>query len=132
MKTVLAIFATPEMKDHFVRALDRNYTLYFCDATENTAVLKKIHADALVLELCLSDCTGFDILERNRQFLPPVVLALTTVASRPVMEEAAAAGVTCLIRLPCTGREVSSRLENMIKKDPSLSGGEGLSEDNSV
>lgn len=110
MKTVMAIVATQEMKEQLVRALGRDYGLYLCGSDEDGAALGKFQPDALIVELGLPCRTGLDILERCRELLPPVVLALTTRSSPPVMEEAAAAGVTCMIRTPCTGEEIAFRL----------------------
>ena len=111
MKTVMAIVSSQEIKEQLVRSLGRDYGLYLCGSDEDGAVLRRFKADALIVELELPGRTGLEILKRYRVVLPPVVLALTNLADAPSMEEAAAAGVTCMIRIPCTGAEIAYRLD---------------------
>ena len=112
MKTVMAIVATQEMKELLVRALGRDYGLFLCGTDEDGTAMRKFQPDALIVELELPGGTGLEILERYRGTLPPVVLVLTNLADSPTMEEAAAAGVTCMIRIPCTGAEIAFRMKN--------------------
>ena len=80
--------------------------------------------DSLILELNLPGCSGLDFLERNRISLPTVVIGLTTIITQYVADAAADAGVSALIRMPCTGKAIARLLDELkCKKDPSLSGG---------
>ena len=124
MKTVLAIVGSQEMEALLQRALRKKYALTVCRSVEEGADLLLYKPDALILELCLPGCDGLSFLQQNRSMLPPVVLALSVLVSRAVLEAASHAGVGGLILIPCTGNEVVRQLDALMrKKDPSLSGG---------
>jgi CheY-like chemotaxis protein len=130
MKTVLILTASEEMTQFLRRSLGTQYRL-ITGSSRNASLLLQSRPDALILELSQPGCTGLEVLEDCRPFLPPVVIGLSALTFPPVVEEAAAAGVTCMIRIPFTAREIAFRLKNS-KKIPSHAGGEGLSEGNSV
>ena len=117
MKTVLILAASKEMEQHLRKALGRQYRVIPVSLRDVEAFLC-LCPDALILELSLPGCTGLDVLECCRPVLPPVVMALSTLTTPSVMEEAAAAGVTCMVRIPFTAREAALRLELAIKKVP--------------
>lgn len=133
MKTVLAIVDPQTMPHLLLRSLTDHYALTVCTTAEEGAAALLRRPDALILDLFLPGCDTLKFLEDHAHALPPVVIGLSFVFSRSVVETTAQHGVDCLIRMPCTGREIARQLDNLLhKKDPSLSGGEGLSENCSV
>ena len=118
MRTILAIAASQDLQQLLQRVFGKTDALILCSCPEEAAAHLQREIDALIIELSLPDCIGLEFLESCHRWLPPVVLALTPVVSPSVMAEAAAAGVTCMIRLPCTAREIAARLETGIKKIP--------------
>ena len=128
MKTVLILTASEETEQFLRKALGSQYHI-LSGHTGNVGQLLLGKPDALVLELSLPGCTGLDILEENKKHLPPVVMALTVFLSSDVMEAAAQVGVTCMLRLPCTTREIASCLEKQAKKFPPVREGKDCQKD---
>jgi len=118
MKTVLAVVSSWEIANHLYTSLEDTSFSCLCTTWQKAASFLPAQPDVLILELCLPGCTGLDFLADNRDRLPPVVLALSTFTSRNVMEEAAAAGVTGMLRIPFPRREILRRLEEACKKIP--------------
>ena len=124
MQHILIIAETPEMEAFLVQVLGDAYALTSCCTPEEGAVLLGRKPDGLVLSLSLRGGDGLTWLRDNAPFLPPAVLGLTAFLTPSLIRAVAQLGVGCLIRVPCTGREIASRLAELLgKKDPSLSGG---------
>ena len=124
MKTVLAIVDSQTMPHLLLRSLRDHYELTVCTTAEEGAAALMRRPDALILDLFLTGCDTLKFLEDHAHDLPTVVICLTYVLSRSVVEATAQQDVDCLIRMPCTGREIARQLDNLLhKKDPSLSGG---------
>lgn len=122
MKTVLAIVEAQEMGQLLRHGLGRRYNLTVCRTADEGAILLQQKPDALILDLHIPG--SLSLLEHPTTSLPPVVIAMTAVCTRPVLLKAAQLGVDCLIRIPCTGTQIAHHLEMLLcKKDPSLSGG---------
>lgn len=122
MKTVLAIVESQEMGQLLRHALGSRYNLTVCSTADEGTVLLQQKPDALILDLHIPG--GLSLLDYHATSLLPVVIAMTTVCTHPILLKAAQLGVDCMIRIPCTGAQIAHHLEMLLnKKDPSLSGG---------
>lgn len=81
-------------------------------------MLEKYRPDALILDLTLSVIDGLTVL-RKTSFRPHTILALTTLASQPVLDAAAQAGVQDVVLLPCAFQHLMKHLNALIEKAPS-------------
>lgn len=122
MKTVLAIVESREIGQFLQRALGMKYNLTICSTVEAGTLLLQQKPDALILDLHTPD--GLSLLEHHTTSLPPAVIAISSVCSRPVLQTVSQLGIDQLLRIPCTGAQITHHLDALPgKKDPSLSGG---------
>lgn len=133
MKTIFAIVHSQTIRQLLLRHLGSRYSLQLCSCLEEAAQLLQESPDGLILELFLPGGGTLEFLEDRAFCLPPAVMGLSYLADRSVLDTFSTLGVHSLIRLPATGPHIARQLELLLdKKDPSLSGGEGLSENCSV
>lgn len=117
MKLLIAI-RSEILTKRLVSALSQ-YEVHTCNnGTEALAMLEAHHPDVLIIDLCLPVMDGLTVLEKTN-FLPPAVLALTTLASQPVLDAAAQAGVQDVVLLPCAFQHLMKHLNALIEKAPS-------------
>ena len=95
------------------------YDVTVChDGAAALAQIDGLRPEVLVIDLSLPVVDGLTVI-RNCRCKPPVILALTTLATKDVLDAAADAGVQEMIMLPCRSSYVLSRLEALTQKVPS-------------
>lgn len=82
-------------------------------------MLEALRPDVLILDLCLPVKNGLSVLRETR-YKPPVILALTTLWTDQVIEDALDAGVQDMILKPCAMCHIVEHLEQLVKRAPSL------------
>lgn len=101
MRNVLIACHEDSIVDLLAKHL-RDCEVHICetgiDTLEQTELLKP---DLLLIHLSLPKTNGLTVL-RNLRHRPPVIFALTDLASEPVIEAAANAGVREMVLLPCS------------------------------
>lgn len=75
--------------------------------------LNALRPDVLIIDLCLLGLDGLTVLKET-EFLPSAVLALTTLASQPVLNAAAAAGAQDAVLLPCAFDHLMKHLKKVL------------------
>ena len=98
------------------------YKVYSCHTgVDALALLESLRPDIFIVELSLPVISGLTVLQESR-YKPPVILALTNLATENVLQTAVNAGVQDMILLPCTFRHIIVRLEKLIQKIPTPEG----------
>ena len=114
MKTMLIAAGAEIITDILSQVFQSKYCVYTCSRGDDALqMLQELKPDILIINLSLSNMTGLEVLQRT-QYTPPVILALTYYVSGQIVEEAQAAGVGALIRLPCTLDCIKRNIEKMI------------------
>lgn len=81
-------------------------------------MIDNMRPDMLILDLFLPGMDGLAVL-KQANYKPPSVIALTSITTNSILEEAYAAGVTELIAVPCTIVLIVDRLRSCLQKIPS-------------
>ena len=114
MKTMLIAAGSEIITNILSQAFQSKYRVCTCSRCDDALqMLQELKPDILIINLSLSNMTGLEVLQRT-QYAPPVILALTYYVSDQIIEEAQAAGVGALIRLPCTMDCIKRNIEKMI------------------
>ena len=114
MKTMLIAAGSEIITDILSQVFQSKYCVYTCNRADDALqMLHELKPDILIINLSLSNMTGLEVLQQAK-YTPPVILALTYYVSNQIVEEAQAAGVGALIRLPCTMDCIKRNLEKMI------------------
>lgn len=112
MQTLLIATASEALARALRDALPQ-YRVEVCrTGAQALALLDSLRPEKLVIGLCLPDASGLDVLRMTR-YKPPYILALTELATDPVVLQAAQLGVVDMVRLPCSVRMVADRLAQM-------------------
>lgn len=111
MKTMLIAAGSETITEELARVFQNEYQVYTCSRGDDTLqILQELRPDALIINLSLKYITGLEVLQRT-VYTPPAILALTYYVSNRIVEEALAAGVGALIRLPCSIKCIISHLK---------------------
>lgn len=107
-----------ESSDTFARELDASlqdqWSLQICtDGYAAEDVLKHFTPDALLINLRLNEKDGLSVLEECFPILPPVILALTDLQSKYIVQTAESLGVGYMMQLPCQIEKIKARLADM-------------------
>ena len=114
MKTMLIAAGSEIITDILSQAFQSKYRVFTCSRGDDVLqMLQELKPDILIINLFLSNMTGLEVLQQAK-YTPPVILALTYFVSGQIVEEAQAAGVGALIRLPCTIDCIKKNIEKMI------------------
>lgn len=114
MKTMLIAAGSEIITDVLLRTFQSKYRVYICSQGKDALqTLQELKPDILIINLSLSNMTGLEVLQQA-QYKPSAILAITTYLSDQIVEEAQAAGVGALIRLPCTLDCIKRNIEKMI------------------
>lgn len=114
MKTMLIAAGSEIITDILSQAFQSKYRVYTCGSGDETLhLLQEVRPDILIINLSLSNMTGLEVLQQTK-YTPPAILAITNYLSDYIVEEAQAAGVGALIRLPCTIDCIVKNIEKMI------------------
>lgn len=93
--------------------LSSRYQISRCSSGEETlCILEREEPDILVINLALPHGDGLYVL-RNMVHRPPLILALTTVATDYILQATKDAGAEYVIMLPCTVKCVVKHLDEM-------------------
>ena len=102
--------------DVHLPVLSETNSLTFCHSAQEAAECLTPEFDGLVLDLFLPGTDGLTLLEQVRDRLPPVVLVLTRLITPYVLQAVESLCGGYLLRVPCSGREITHRLEDMYRK----------------
>lgn len=99
--------------------LAETYTLYDVHSCNNgpeaLALLETLRPDIFIVEFSLPVVSGLTVLQTT-PYKPPVILALTNLATEHVRWAAALAGVQELVLMPCSVQSILARLENLMQE----------------
>lgn len=120
MYKVLLILQSREMADALCRRWAGRYALLRAeDAGEGWALLAR-EPDAVVLDLFLAGEDGLSFLREIRRERRPVILALSELVSREVLEECRDLGVAQLLSKPCGGDAIAHCLDRLLENREKL------------
>lgn len=107
-----------ESSDTFARELEATlqdqWSLQICmDGYAAEDILKDLTPDALLINLRLNEKDGLSVLEECFPILPPVILALTDLQSKYIVQTAESLGVGYMMQLPCQTEKIKARLADM-------------------
>lgn len=92
------------------------YDLHVCHTgKEALTKTETLRPDILLLDLQLSDMTGFALLEQLR-CKPRIMFGFTVFADDMVLKKAAELGIQSLFLLPCSVRAVRQQLDALTEK----------------
>ena len=114
MRKILIATGSEIINECFAQRLRNEYNVQLClESDLIISTLERTHPEVLIINLRLPHITGLDIL-RQSAYKPQTVIALTPILSSTIVDEAQAAGVGALIRLPCSIDCVISHLNNLL------------------
>lgn len=114
MRKILIATGSEIINECFAKRLRSEYNVQLCfESNSIISTLERTHPDVLIINLRLPHITGLEVL-RQSTYKPPIVIALTPILSTTIVDEAQAAGVGALIRLPCSIDCVISHLNNLL------------------
>ena len=115
----LLIAVKSEMLTDLLASSLSMHDVHTCNAgTDALVMLETYCPDVLILDLTLPVMDGVTVLRRSC-YKPQVILALTNIASHPVLQAAAGAGVQDMILVPCTIKHILEHLNALIEKTSS-------------
>lgn len=95
---------------------ETDYELTQCRNARQAAELLSQPFDGLILDLFLPGTDGLTFLEDAKEHLPPVVLILTRLLTSYILQAVESLCGGYILRIPCSGREICLRLEDMFQK----------------
>lgn len=96
-------------------AFHKEYEIAVCRSGDALAdALQTFHPDVMILDLMMPVLDGFEAMQRSRELLPPVILALSTSSADYVIYKAMELGVGHLLIRPFTIRSVREHLGKMV------------------
>lgn len=102
MKTMLIALDSEIITEELARIFQNKYRVQTCSQGDDALrILQELRPDVLIINLALSHITGLEVLQQTK-YTPPAILAMSYYLSEHIVNEAQAAGVGSLIRLPCT------------------------------
>lgn len=117
MKTMLIAIDSEIITEELARIFQNKYRVQTCSRGDDALhLLQSIKPDILIIMLSLPGITGMEVLQQS-QHKPSVIIALTTYLSDSVVQEAQAAGIGSLIRLPCSIVGIISHLNTLLRSD---------------
>ena len=95
------------------------YDIHICH-TGNAALtmLEALQPEILILDLLLPVIDGLSLLCKS-SYKPSSILAITTIATDGVLQEAVDVGVQDVLLIPCTIRYITEHLNALVEKAPS-------------
>ena len=111
MRRVLFIMERDCLRDALQRELQQDFEVITSDNADDGAVLLQDQPDVLILDLFLPGTDGLSLLKLHRAHLPPVVIVLSVLFSRDVLQQLAVLGVAAVIPKPCTLKAILSALK---------------------
>ena len=115
----LLIAINSEIITERLRSALPQYEIHTCsNGFQALDSLNALRPNVLIIDLCLLGLDGLTVLKET-EFLPSAVLALTTLASQPVLDAAAEAGAQDVVLLPCSCEHLIKHLDALIEKVPS-------------
>lgn len=113
MKTMLIAAGSEIITEELARVFQNEYQVYTCIRGDDVLqILQELKPNILIINLSLSNITGLEVLQQTK-YTPPVIIAITNYLSNHIVEEAQAAGIGALIRLPCTIDCIISHLKKL-------------------
>ena len=120
MPTVLIAHAPGSFAELLAEQLDPGYRVHICHTgADALTLIDRLHPSILILYLSLPDIDGITVLH-STSHMPDVVLALTNLAADNVLQAAFDAGAQDVILIPASIDYIISRMEQLVKKAPSL------------
>ena len=114
MKKILIASGSEIINEALAAKLQSKYDVYVCiDSHSIIEVLDQVRPDALIINLCLPNITGIEVL-RNASYKPKAIIALTPIITDQIIYEAHAAGISALIRLPFSINCIISHLDKLL------------------
>ena len=119
MHRLLIAINSQSLTDALTHKLSSRFEVHSCcTGTDAAKLLENLHPAALIIDLRLSESGGLAALE-SCSYKPTAIIALTDFLDDGLIHRADAAGVTVLVRIPCTAKCITGLLENAFEKAPS-------------
>lgn len=115
MKKLLIIDPNDIFVESLTALLHRQYTIRSCaDGVVALGLLHSFQPDCLIINLSMRGMDGITVLQQS-SYVPPVVLAITSVLTPFVLQAAKDAGAGFILQPPCSAEAVARHLFNMIR-----------------
>lgn len=120
MQKLLIAESTGTFASALTAALGGTYEITCCQCGHDALrLLQELRPRALIIDLSLPYMDGLQVL-RKSAYRPPVVIALTSLATDYVLQMAKDAGAHFVLLLPCTVRSVVYHLEELCRRTTQL------------
>ena len=114
MHTLLIAESSDTYAGELEATLQDQWSLQICmDGYAAEDALKHFTPDALLIDLRLNGKDGLSVLEECFPVLPPVILALTDLQSKYIVQTAESLGVGYMMQVPCSADRIKERLADM-------------------
>lgn len=115
MLKLLIVESNDDFAESLTSALSRDYQIRCCNRPMLAPlILQSFRPDCLIINLSLKGTDGLAILQQA-DYIPPAVLALSSVITPFIMQSAKDAGVSYILQPPCSTEAIVKHLTNMIR-----------------
>lgn len=114
MKTVLIAGLSEILTSALAEVFCGQFEVHIAsNGSQTKHLLETLRPDGLILTPALPGANGIDILQRAA-YRPPAVILLTNLLSVQTIRAAESAGITCVMRLPCSVAAVAAHLDELL------------------
>lgn len=120
MKKLLIAVTSEILSKELEKVFCPRFEVHTCrTGTDALTLINTVRPEFLIIYLSLPEMDGLSVLQQASH-LPSAILALTNIATDPVLEAACSAGVHRVVRIPCTVRHMVAQFDMIAEKSPSL------------
>lgn len=120
MKKLLIAVTSEILSKELEKVFCPRFEVHTCrTGTDTLTLINTVRPEYLIIYLSLPEMDGLSVLQQA-SYLPSAILALTNIATDPVLETACSAGVHRIIRIPCTVEHIVGQFDMIAEKSPSL------------
>ena len=120
MKKLLIAVTSEILSKELEKVFCPRFEVHTCrTGTDTLTLINTVRPEYLIIYLSLPEMDGLSVLQQA-SYLPSAILALTNLATDPVLEAACSAGVHRIIRIPCTVGHIAAQFDLLTEKSPSL------------
>lgn len=114
MKRILIVDGDHVRRLYLLAELESRYEVHVCTRGDQAVqLIEEIQPDALIINLSLPYLDGFIVLQQLK-YRPPAILALASIISNRIIENAAALGIQDVLLSSCSIKSIISHLEVLL------------------
>lgn len=115
MMKLLIVDPSDVFVESLISVFKKQYDIRCCsDGNAAFSLLKNFRPECLIINLSIVGCDGLTVLQQA-EYVPPHILALTTNPTPYVLQAAVDAGVSHILRIPCSVQAVAGHINNMVR-----------------